>query len=72
MCTYPGLLEFVCGRQTETQRDGMDWKFAIVREWVKGGEEGAGGAAGHRKLTSYIREGPYYMDRHPQVATAQA
>jgi hypothetical protein len=67
-----GFLEFMINRKLELERDGMDWKYAIIKNWALGGDSGAGSDTNHRKLLSYIRQGPYYRDTQPQVATQQA
>jgi hypothetical protein len=65
------FLEFLTNRKLDTDREGMDWRFAIVKEWTEGGEDGAGGETNFRKLLAYLRQGPYYRDVQPAVATQQ-
>jgi hypothetical protein len=71
LSNHAGFLEFVTNRKQDTDRDGMDWRFSIVKEWADGGEAGAGSEANYRKLLGYIRQGPYDRDAQPQVATQQ-
>lgn len=66
-----GFLEFLTNRRLEMDRDGMDWKYAIVKEWTEGAEAGAGSEANYRRLLLYLRQGPYYRETQPQVATQQ-
>lgn len=50
----------------------MEWKYAIVREWASGDVNNeVVSAAVLKKLSAYLKEGRFYRDNQPQVATEQ-
>eukprot|EP00123_Amoebidium_parasiticum_P018697 comp24264_c3_seq5/m.45168 comp24264_c3_seq5/g.45168 ORF comp24264_c3_seq5/g.45168 comp24264_c3_seq5/m.45168 type:complete len:509 (-) comp24264_c3_seq5:17-1543(-) len=71
MVSYPGFVELLLDRKDQSDRDALDWKYAIVKAILghSAGEEELGHAV-FRRLAAYLREGAYYVEAAPQVATA--
>ncbi|ELR19410.1 HEAT repeat domain containing protein [Acanthamoeba castellanii str. Neff] len=64
---YPGFLEFIVNRGTETTKEGKEWKYAIVESIVMGEKQYDNraretlGEAAFNQLVTYLTEGVHYV-----------
>ena len=64
---YPGFLEFIVNRGTETTKEGKEWKYAIIESIVMGEKEydnrarEALGEAAFDQRVAYLTEGVHYV-----------
>lgn len=69
ICGEPGLVEYILNRTTETDKEGMEGKWALVEAIVKSSSAPSIFSEDHMAmLEKYFRQGPFYTEAQLEVA----
>ena len=69
MKKFPGFVEYLLDRRTETEKEGKELKYAIIQQLASSStSEEIFGSPMYLKLKVYVSEGPFYVTEETTVA----